>query len=424
MKEIETFAVRDPSLALQGERSIAWAQSQMGALRVIHSRFEKRKPLKGVMVGMALHVTKETANLALALKAGGADVAIAGCNPLSTQNDVAAALVKRDVSVFAWRGQTIREYYNNLKCVIELFRESEAETLATIDDGLDLVTLIHKKHPDLIKRIRVGTEETTTGVIRLKAMAASGALKYPVIAVNDNQTKHLFDNYYGTGQSTLDGILRATSILFAGKRFVVVGYGDCGKGVAMKAQGMGAHVFVVETDSIRALQAHMDGFEVLTMNRAARIGEVFVTVTGNKHVISLENIKQMKDGTILANAGHFDVEIDVEAMRSAAQKIEKVRPCLEKITINDRAIYLCGEGRLVNLACGEGHPSEVMDLSFTGQALAIEYGVGHALKSGFHNLPESIDQQIAELKLKALGLSKQMLTTEQKQYLTSWQEGT
>jgi len=416
--------IKDPSLAPQGKREIAWARSQMGALCEIQRRFEKQKPFKGVMVGMALHVTKETANLVLALKSGGADVAIAGCNPLSTQDDVAAALAEQGVQVFAWRGQATHEYYNNLKCVVQLLKDSKAKILTTIDDGLDLVTLIHEEYPDLLERMRIGTEETTTGVIRLKAMESANALKYPVIAVNDNKTKHLFDNYYGTGQSTIDGILRATSILLAGKRFVVVGYGDCGKGIALRARGMGAHVFVVEVDPVRALQAHMDGLEAVTMARAVKLGDIFVTVTGNKHAISLEHVKQMKHGVILANSGHFDVEIDVRGMRKISRKIEQIRPCLEKFIIDGKAMYLCGEGRLVNLACGEGHPSEVMDLSFAGQVLAVEYGITQTLEPGLHYLPESVDQQIARLKLKTLGLEAQTLTVEQRSYLASWKQGT
>lgn len=417
------FRVKDIKLADQGRKNAAWAASHMGVLESIKNRFAKQKPLKNVTVGMALHVTKETANLVEALREGGATVAIAGCNPLSTQDDVAAYLAKQGVNVFAWKGQTTPEYYRNLESVISVLEKAKG-TLATIDDGLDLVTQIHQKHPKLIERLRVGTEETTTGVIRLHAMDKDGALKYPVIAVNDNQTKHLFDNYYGTGQSTIDGILRASSILLAGKRFIVVGYGHCGKGVAARAAGMGALVGVVEINPVRALQARMDGFDVYNMDEAARVGDVFVTVTGNKHAIAFSHINKMRHGAIVANSGHFDLEIDVAAMRKAAKKVEQVRTSLERFDFGSRSIYLCGEGRLVNLAAAEGHPSEVMDMSFAGQALAVEYGIKNTLSAHAHSLPESVDQQIAALKLKSLGLKTQILTPEQKRYLNSWQEGT
>lgn len=406
-----------------GAKNVQWAAAHMGVLQTIRERFAKKKPLKGLTVGMALHVTKETANLVETLRAGGAKVAIAGCNPLSTQDDVAAYLAKQGINVFAWKGETTREYYDNINQVVKVLEKSQG-TLATIDDGLDLVTTIHRKHQGLIKRLKVGTEETTTGVIRLRAMAREGALRYPIIAVNDNETKHLFDNYYGTGQSTIDGILRATSILLAGKKFVVAGYGDCGKGVALRAKGMGAIVVVVEADPIRALKARMDGFEVMTIDQAASVGDIFVTVTGNKHVITVAHLRKMKDGAILANSGHFDLEIDVAGMRKVAKKVERVRPFLDRYEIGGKSIYLCGEGRLVNLAAAEGHPSEVMDMSFAGQALAVEYGIKHDLSPGVHRLPETVDYEIARLKLKVMGLKNQPLTTDQKRYLNSWQEGT
>lgn len=422
-KNSTSFNVRNLKLATQGAKNNAWAASHMGVLATIKVRFAKQKPLKNITVGMALHVTKETANLVETLRAGGATVAIAGCNPLSTQDDAAAYLAKIGAQVFAWKGQTTSEYYSNIKQVINVLAEAKG-TLATIDDGLDLVTQIHQKHPKLIARIKVGTEETTTGVIRLRAMAKDEALKYPVIAVNDNQTKHLFDNYYGTGQSTIDGILRATSILLAGKRFIVVGYGHCGKGVAARAKGMGALVGVVEVNPVRTLQARMDGFDVYDMDEAAKVGDVFVTVTGNKHAIDLARIQKMKDGAILANSGHFDWEIDVAGMRKSAKNIEQVRPFLERFDFGGKSVYLCAEGRLVNLAAAEGHPSEVMDMSFAGQALAVEYGIKNDLAPGLHRLPESIDRHIADLKLKSLGLKTQQLTPDQKRYLASWREGT
>lgn len=421
---MKQFHVKDITLAAQGEHNIAWAASQMGTLEEIKKRFIKEQPFKNVTVGMALHVTKETANLVAALVAGGAEVAITGCNPLSTQDDVAAALAKQGVKVFAWKHETNKEYYENLKQVINVLETTKRPILATIDDGLDLVTVIHKSHTGIIPKLKVGTEETTTGVIRLAAMAMDKAVKYPVIAVNDNQTKHLFDNYYGTGQSTIDGILRATAMLFAGKKVVVVGYGHCGKGVAIRAHGMGSNITVVEVDPIRALQAKMDGYTVMTMQQAAPIGDVFITVTGNKHVISLADIKLMRSGAILANSGHFDLEIDVEGLKKASKKVTKIRPALDEFELGNKKIYLCAEGRLVNLAAAEGHPSEVMDMSFAGQALALEYGLKHNLEPGMHQLPKEVDQNIAATKLKTMGVDYQKLTEAQERYMNSWQEGT
>lgn len=427
------YKVKDLKLAPQGEKNIAWAESQMGALLEVRKRFEKEKPLKNVAIGMALHVTKETAALVETLKAGGAEVAICGCNPLSTQDDVAAALAKKGVRVFAWKGQTTKEYYQNLNSVISFLEDAlkQHKKLVTIDDGCDLISFIHQKHPNLIPHLVIGTEETTTGVIRLRAMEKDHALKYPVIAVNDNQTKHLFDNYYGTGQSTIDGILRATSTLIAGKHFVVAGYGDCGRGVAKIASGMGALPIVTEVDAVRALQARMDGYEVMPMLEAAKIGDIFVTVTGDINVITPMHMKTMKNGAILANSGHFDVEINIKGLHKMAQKVEEVRPGLEKFTLttNDKrpkAIYLCGQGRLVNLTCAEGHPSIVMSLSFCGQALAMEYGIKNEgkLTPKVHTLPTTIDQKIASLQLKAMGIKKDKLTLEQEKYLSSWKMGT
>lgn len=425
---MEAYSVKDINLAPQGKKNIAWAASQMGALLKVQERFVAEQPLKGFMVGMALHVTKETANLVEALRAGGAEVVICGCNPLSAQDDVCAALAKRGISVYAWKGETTEEYYSHLEAVVTKLRDGlkRGLKLATIDDGCDLVTLIHQKHADLIPHLVICTEETTTGVIRLRAMEKDGALKVPVIAVNDNKTKHLFDNYYGTGQSTLDGILRATSILLTGKRFVVAGYGSCGRGVAIRARGMGALVIVTEVDPVRALQARMDGFDSMPMIEAAPLGDIFVTATGDKHVITTKHMKLMRNGAIMANTGHFDIEIDTAGLRKLAKNTEQTRPGLEKFDIGSKSIYLCGEGRLVNLACAEGHPSEVMSLSFCGQALAVEYGVKNEgkLKPSVIVLPQSVDDQIAHLQMAAIGITMDVLTDEQKAYLESWEEGT
>jgi adenosylhomocysteinase len=423
------YHVKDIKLAPQGELNIAWAKSQMGALVKVQERFFKEKPLKGIVIGMALHVTKETAVLVETLQAGGAEVAITGCNPLSTQDDVAAALAKNGVKVYGWKGENTEEYYANLEAIVGHLRKGLAggKRIATIDDGCDLVTLIHQKHADLIPQLVVGTEETTTGVIRLRAMEKDGALKCTVIAVNDNQTKHLFDNYYGTGQSTIDGILRATSILLAGKRVVVAGYGHCGRGVAKCARGMGALVTVTEVDEVKALQARMDGFESMPMKECAPIGDVFVTVTGDKHVITTEIMKLMKNGAIMCNSGHFDIEIDTAGLYKMAKKRVKVRPFMEQFELdNGKKIALLAEGRLVNLAAAEGHPSEVMSLSFCGQALAVEYGVKHKgnLPAAVISLPTDVDHDIAALQMTAMGLTKDNLTSDQIAYLSSWQEGT
>lgn len=414
------YAVRDIKLASQGSAQLEWAETQMGALLEVRKKFAKEKPFKNERVGMALHVTKETGILVRTLIAGGAKVSITGCNPLSTQDDVAAALAQEGVHVYAKKGETREEYYEYLNKVLD-FRPT-----ATIDDGLDLVTEIHTKRPELLEGLKVGTEETTTGVIRLRAMERDGVLKYPVIAVNDNKTKHLFDNYYGTGQSTIDGILRATNILFAGKNVVVIGYGDCGKGVALRAKGFGSNVIVVEVDAIKALQAKMDGYWVMPIEEALPTGDVFITVTGNKHVISKNNFRKMKDGAILANAGHFDVEIDVAGLEEISSSKRRIRWQLDEYTLRagKKKLYLCAEGRLVNLGAAEGHPSTVMSLSFCGQALALEYGLKRKLSAGLHVLPDSVDQHIAKLQLHAMGLKIGKLTGEQEKYLTSWKEGT
>ena len=421
MDKGQNYEVKDLKLAEQGRKNIEWAESQMGALIEVKKRFEKEKPLKGIKIGIALHPTKETAVLVRTLITGGADVAICACNPLSTQDDVAAALAKEGVKIWAYKGETKEDYYRFLTKVIE-FKPNY-----TLDDGCDLVSEIHSKHPQLIKDIIAGAEETTTGIIRLKAMEKDNALKYPIIAVNDLKTKHLFDNFLGTGQSTIDGILRASSILFAGKTVVVCGYGQCGKGVALRAKGLGSNVVVCEVDSVKALQAVTDGCRVMPIAEAAKIGDVFITVTGNKHIIRKEHFKVMKDGVILANAGHFDIEIDVAGLKEMAKKIERIRPSFDRYTLpNGNNLYLCGEGRLVNLAAAEGHPSIVMAQSFCGQALAAEYAVKNKgkLPTKVIELPPEIDNTIAELQLKALGIQKDSLTEEQKKYLSSWEEGT
>jgi len=420
MDKGENYEVKDVKLAEQGRMNIEIAEKNMSALMKIKKRFEQEKPLKGIRIGLALHVTKETAVLVRTLIAGGAEVAITGCNPLSTQDDVAAALAEEGVNVWAYKGESNEEYYRYLTNVIN-FKPN-----ITIDDGCDLVSEIHSKHTYLIPEIIGGCEETTTGIIRLKAMEKDNALKYPMIAVNDNKTKHLVDNYYGTGQSTVDGIIRATNILFAGKTVVVLGYGSCGKGFAMRAKGLGANIVVTEVDNFCALQAAYDGFKVMKMEDACKIGDIFCTLTGDKHVISTEHMKQMKDGAILANSGHFDVEIDVKGLKKIASSERRVRPFLDEYIIDGKKIFLCGEGRLVNLAAAEGHPSEVMSTSFCGQALAVEFCVKNKgkMKNKVIQLPEEIDDEIAGLQLEAMDIEIDELTEEQKKYLASWQEGT
>lgn len=418
---MNNYEVKDIKLAGQGKLNIKWAEKEMGALLKIEERFQREKPLKGIKIGMALHVTKETAVLVKTLITGGAEVTITGCNPLSTQDDVASALAVEGVKVFAYKGETKEDYYRYLNLVLD------TEPNITIDDGCDLVTEIHTKRQGLIKNIIGGCEETTTGVIRLRAMEKDNALKYPIIAVNDNKTKHLVDNYYGTGQSTIDGILRATNVLFAGKTVVVCGYGSCGKGVTLRAKGLGSDVIVTEIEPFRALQAKLDGFRIMPISEAVKLGDIFITVTGNKHVIRIEHIKEMKDGAILANSGHFDIEIDIEGLKNSATKITRVRAFLDEYHLpNGKNIYVCGEGRLVNLASAEGHPSTVMSLSFAGQALAVEYLVKNRgrLPIKVITLPGEIDNEIAELQLSAMGIKKDILTTEQKNYLESWKEGT
>ncbi len=413
------FEVKDIGLAGQGKLNIEYAERQMPIMLRIKKRFEKEQPFKDMVIGLALHVTKETAVLVRTLIAGGAKVAIASCNPLSTQDDVAAALAAEGVQVYAKKGESKEEYYDYIEKVIAQGPD------ITIDDGCDLVTALHTKHKDKLSKVIGGCEETTTGVIRLHAMEKEGVLKCPMIAVNDNKTKHLLDNYYGTGQSTIDGLLRATNVLIAGKNFVVGGYGDCGKGLALRAEGMGANVIITEVDAFRAMKARLDGYRVMPIAEAAKIGDIFITVTGDKHVITTEHIKTMKPGTILANSGHFDNEVDVEGMDRLWKK-RRIRPFLEEYDVEGKPIYLCAEGRLVNLAAAEGHPSEVMATSFAGQSLACEYIVKNKgkLKAAVITLPKEIDNNIAELQLEAMGVKKDELTAEQKKYLTSWEEGT
>ncbi len=414
--------VKDQKLAEQGRLNLEIAEKHMGALLKVREQFIKEQPFKGLTIGMALHVTKETGVLVRTLTAGGAKVAITGCNPLSTQDDVAAALAEeKDVLVWAYKGESREDYYKFLTAVIE------TEPDITIDDGCDLVTEIHTKHPHLLKKLIGGCEETTTGIIRLNAMARDGALKCPMIAVNDNKTKHLMDNYYGTGQSTFDGILRSTNMLIAGTTVVVLGYGSCGKGVAMRAKGLGAQVIVTEVDAFCALQAAMDGHRVMPIADAAPLGDLFVTVTGNLHVIRVEHIERMKDGALMANSGHFDNEIDLQSLEKKASRKRRVRHYLDEYLMKSgRIVYVAGEGRLVNLASAEGHPSEVMSLSFCGQALACKYLVDHKgkMQSEVITLPPEIDDRISHLQLTAMGLSLDSLTDAQKKYLASWQEGT
>ncbi len=415
------YDVKDLGLAKAGKLKIEWAGRQMAVLELIKKRFAKEKPLKGVTLGACLHVTSETANLMLALKAGGAKLVLCASNPLSTQDSVAASLAKDyEIPTYAIKGEDNKTYYGHLNAVLE------AKPQITMDDGADLVTLLHTKRKDLLKNVWGSSEETTTGVIRLRAMEQDKVLSVPVIAVNDSDTKHLFDNRYGTGQSTIDGILRATNILLAGKIMVVVGYGFCGKGVAKRARGMDAQVIVVEADPVRALEAGMDGFGVMTIDQAAKVGDVFVTVTGDKNAIDIKEIKMMKDGAILANSGHFDCEINLAALKKLSRSSRQIRPFLDEYILGTKRVYILGEGRLVNLAAAEGHPAEVMDLSFANQALAAEYIVKNKgkLKNQVYTLPQELDKEVARLKLKAKGWGLQKLSGEQKKYLTSWREGT
>lgn len=414
--------IKDPRLADAGLRRIEWARQEMPVLDLIKKRFEKEKPLRNIRISACLHVTTETANLMDTLKAGGADAVLCASNPLSTQDDVAASLVKHSgIPVFAIKGEDNDTYYKHLRSALA------HRPMITMDDGADLVSEIHSKAKDLIKEILGGTEETTTGVIRLRSMAEQGVLNFPIISVNDASTKHFFDNRYGTGQSTIDGILRATNRLIAGTVFVVSGYGWCGRGLAMRAQGMGANVVITEIDPLKALEAVMDGYRVMPMAEAARIGDFFVTVTGDIHVIAGDHFSVMKDGAIVANSGHFNVEIDIDALKKAAKSDRPIRDFVHEYTMKDgRRIYLLGEGRLINLASAEGHPAAVMDMSFANQALSAEHMTKNAgkLEKKVYPVPQDIDHEIARLKLRAMGVEIDVLTAEQKKYLESWEMGT
>lgn len=417
---MEQFQVKDKSLAPQGHLQIEWAAKHMPVLNIIRARFEKEKPLKGQTLAACLHVTKETAVLINVLTVGGAEIALCGSNPLSTQDDVAAALADNGVHVFAWRGQNTEDYYKCIESVLEF------NPTLTMDDGADVVGMLHSKRQDLIKNIKGGTEETTTGVVRLRAMECDGTLKYPIVAVNDAYTKYLFDNRYGTGQSTIDGILRATSVLLAGKNFVVGGYGWCSRGIAMRAQGFGANVIVTEVQPTRALEAAMNGLRVMPMAEAAPIGDIFVTATGDLNVIRKEHMRNMKDGAIMCNSGHFNVEISIPDLEALTKTKRVMRPNMEEYTLKDgRKLYLLAEGRLVNLAAAEGHPSEVMDMSFANQALCSEFvAKSGKLQTKVYAVPKEIDEKIAELKLKSMNIKIDELTAEQKKYLSTWEMGT
>ena len=420
--EAMNYDVKDTNLAASGRLRMEWADRAMPVLRQIRDRFAKEKPLRGVRISGCLHVTTETGNLMRTLVAGGAEVTVCASNPLSTQDDVAAALVKDyGVPTFAIRGEDHDTYYQHLAAALEF------KPQITLDDGADLVSMVFSKRQDLVPGMIGGTEETTTGVIRLKAMATNGVLGYPIVAVNDAQTKHLFDNRYGTGQSTIDGIIRATNVLLAGSRVVVCGYGWCGRGVAMRARGLGARAIIVEVDAVKALEAVMDGYEVMTLEDAAKVGDLFVTLTGNKSVIRKEHFRVMKDGAIICNSGHFNVELDLPGLEALAVAERDVRPFVHEYRLADgRALFVLAEGRLINLAAAEGHPAAVMDMSFANQALACDFLVKNAktLEKRVHKLPPEVDQEIARLKLASMGIGIDNMTTEQEEYQGSWQEGT
>jgi adenosylhomocysteinase len=416
------YDIKDIKLADKGRLRIEWANQSMPVLNLIRKRFEKEKPLKGVRVAACLHVTTETASLMQTLKAGGADVVLCASNPLSTQDDVAASLVKHDkIPTFAIKGEDGKTYYKHIMSVLDI------KPQMTMDDGADVVSVLHTKRKDLLAHVIGGTEETTTGVIRLRSMANTGVLQYPIIAVNDAQTKHFFDNRYGTGQSTMDGIIRATNRLIAGSIFVIAGYGWCGRGLAMRAKGMGANVVVTEIDPLKSIEAVMDGYQVMPMADAARIGDIFVTVTGDIKVVRAEHFRVMKDGAIVCNTGHFNVEIDLEALDKMKKKKRLIREFVEEFTLpNGRKINILGEGRLINLAAAEGHPSSVMDMSFANQALSAEFMLRNSatLENDVYSVPQDIDTEIARLKLNAMGVKIDKLTPEQKKYLASWEMGT
>jgi adenosylhomocysteinase len=421
MVSTKIYDVKDEHLAESGRQRIEWAAREMPVLKIIRERFAREKPLKGIRIAGCLHITTETGNLALTLQAGGAELILCASNPLSTQDDVAAALVGYGVPTNAIKGEDEKTYYKHINTALD-----QAPQL-TIDDGADLVTTLHTQRSSLIKNMLGGTEETTTGVIRLRSMEKAGALKYPIIAVNDALTKHFFDNRYGTGQSTLDGITRATNILWAGKKVVVCGYGWCGRGVALRAKGMGSHIIVTEVDPLKALEAVMDGYQVMPMTEAARLGDIFITITGDINVIDRDDFQVMKDGAILANSGHFNVEINIPALSELAKNKRTIRDYVDEYNLRDgRHIYLLGEGRLINLAAAEGHPASVMDMSFANQSLCLEYLVKQkgAIASIVYPVPEEIDKEIARLKLRSMGISIDTLTPEQVKYLASWEQGT
>ncbi|MFN2198157.1 MAG: adenosylhomocysteinase [Anaerolineales bacterium] len=419
---MKSFDIRDTQLAEGGRRRIQWAEREMPVLRLIRERFERERPLRDVRVSACLHVTTETANLMRTLQAGGADVVLTASNPLSTQDDVAASLVSHDeIPVFAIKGEDNTTYYKHIYAALD------HKPQITMDDGADLVSTLHKERRELLPEVMGGTEETTTGVIRLRAMAADGALQFPVIAVNDAMTKHFFDNRYGTGQSTIDGIIRATNILLAGKTFVVAGYGWCGRGLAMRARGIGANVVVTEVDPLPALEAVMDGFRVMPMEEAAKIGDIFCTVTGDINVVDRHHFEIMKDGAIVANSGHFNVEINIPALAEMAVDVRRVRPFVDQYELPDgRMLHILGEGRLINLAAAEGHPASVMDMSFANQALSLEYMVKNyeQLQKKVYSVPDEIDREIARIKLAAMQVDIDVLTPQQVAYLNSWEEGT
>ncbi len=419
---MENYHIRDLNLAEGGRRRMDWASREMPVLEILEERFRRERPFEGVRMSCCMHVTTETANLMRAMQAGGADIVLTASNPLSTQDDVAAALVSHyEIPVYAIKGEDDKTYYKNLRAALD-----HAPHI-TMDDGADLVSTIHKERRDLIPNIVGGTEETTTGVIRLRAMAADKMLEFPVMAVNDAMTKHFFDNRYGTGQSTIDGILRATNVLLAGKTFVVAGYGWCGRGLALRAKGLGANVIVTEVDPMAAMEAVMEGYRVMPMAEAARIGDIFVTVTGDVHVIDKHHFEVMKDGALVANSGHFNVEINIPSLEAMSVEKRLVRPFVESYRLSDgRVISILGEGRLINLAAAEGHPASVMDMSFANQALGAEYMLKNAdkLEKRVYDVPEEIDREIARLKLLAMGVKIDTLTEEQVKYLGSWEEGT
>jgi adenosylhomocysteinase len=421
MVKAKNYDIKDIKLAAMGRQRIEWAYREMPVAKLIRARFTKEKPLKGVRISGCLHITTETANLGLTLQAAGADLVLCASNPLSTQDDVAAALVEYGIPTYAIKGEDGDTYYKHILAALD------HKPNITVDDGADLVTVLHTKKKELLKNLIGGSEETTTGVIRLRAMQKAGQLKYPLIAVNDADTKHLFDNRYGTGQSTIDGITRATNVLWAGKRVVICGYGWVGKGLALRLKGMGSKVIVTEVEPVKGLEAVMEGYEVMPIAEAAKIGDIFVTVTGDKNVIDKAHFAVMKDGAIICNSGHFNVEINIPALEKMAKSTRTIRDYVQEYKLADgRCLYLLGEGRLINLAAAEGHPASVMDMSFADQALVMEYIVKNRGKLAVkvHDVPPKIDQEVARLKLKAMGVTIDTLTAEQKKYLASWQEGT